>query len=81
MQGQGFGAVLIVVGEYQFIVIYKDGVYECVDDFFSVVKVVDIAVLILADPFHDFFLGELAAFQLQLQDTSLQRIPLGLRTL
>ena len=64
MQGQGLGAVLIVVGENQFIVIYKDGVYESVDDLFSVVKVIDVAVIILADPFHDLFLGELAALQL-----------------
>ena len=64
MQGQGLGAVLVIVGEYQFIVIYEDGIYESIDDFFSVIKVIDIAVLVFADPFHDLFLGKLTALQL-----------------
>lgn len=64
MQGQGLSSVLVVVGENQFIVIYKDGVYESVDNFFSVIEVIDIAILVLADPIHDLFLGELAALQL-----------------
>jgi Na+/H+ antiporter NhaB len=71
LQGQGLGAVLIVVGEDQFIIIYKDGIYESIDDFFSVIKIVDVAVLIFTDPFHDLFLGKLTALQLQLQDTGL----------
>ena len=64
MQGQGPSSVLVVVGEDQLIVIYKDGVYKSVDNFFSVIEVIDIAVLILADPFYDLFLGELTALQL-----------------
>ena len=64
MQGQGLGAVLVVVGEDQFIVIYEDGIYKIIDDFFSVIKIVDIAVLIFTDPFHDLFLGKLTALQL-----------------
>ena len=49
MQDQGLGAVLVIVGEYQFIVIYEGGIYESIDDFFSVIKVIDIAVLVFAD--------------------------------
>ena len=64
MQGQGLGSVLVVVGEYQFIVIYEDRIHEGIDDFLSVIEIVDIAVLVLADPFHDFFFGELAPLQL-----------------
>jgi len=81
LQGQGLASVLIVVGEDQFIVIYEDGIYEGIDDFLSVIEVVDIAVLILADPFHNFFFGELTALQLQLQDACFQRIPLGFQIL
>lgn len=40
-------------------------------------KVMDVAVLILTEPIYDLFLGELVAFQLQLQDTGLQRVALG----
>ena len=40
--------------------------YKSVDDFLSVIEIVDIAVLILADPFHNFFLGDrvLAVYRL-----------------
>jgi len=81
LQGQGLGAVLIVVDENQFIVIYEDRIYKSVDDLFSVIEIIDIAVLILADPFHDFFFGKLTALQLQLQDACFQRIPLGFQIL
>lgn len=52
-------AVLIVVGENQFVIVHIDGIYKSINDFPPVIKAVDITVLIPADSINDFFLSHI----------------------
>lgn len=81
MQGQRLTAVFVVVGKYQLVIVDIDGVHESINDFFSVIRVFDVAVLVFADPFHNLFLEKLAPLQLKLRNASFQRFSLGLQIL
>lgn len=72
MQSQRLAAVFIIVGKYQLVIVNTDGVHESIDDFFSVIRVTDVAVLIFADSFHNLFLGKAAPLQLKLRNASFQ---------
>ena len=46
MQSQSLSSVFAVIGKDQLVRIYEDGIYKAIDDFFFVIEVIDVAVLI-----------------------------------
>ena len=75
------GAVLVVVGHHQPVIINIHAVAESVNDLFLIFRVVRVAVLEAADPRHDLLLGEPGLLQLLLQDADVQLLAVGLQIL
>lgn len=75
------GAVLVVVGHHQPVIINIHAVDESVNDLFLIFQIVRIAVLEAADPRHDLLLGEPGLLQLLLQDANVQLLTAGLQIL
>ena len=81
MQSQHLTAVFVVVGKYQLVIVNIDGVHKSIDDFLSIIRVIDVAVLVFADPFHNLLLRKTAPLQLQLRNAFFQRFSLSLQIL
>ena len=75
------GAVLVVVGHHQPVIINIHAVDESVNDLFLIFQIIGIAVLEPADPCHDLLLGEPGLLQLLLQDANVQFLAAGLQIL